>query len=334
MYAGAMLSLAANLPVFRLQARAAVELMERAWLLGDPARPRHLIEPLTNALAKTMAGAATGKALWSSWPASSRDARWARQISAVGWPLVWIEEYDVSPDNARLGTRHAAEERRAEVPSAAAPCPRGARLPRRSLGPGSRRGVRGDRPVRGDGAAHRPRLRLCDDGADRGRARARRRESQPREAFAADGASGLLLATRTPRLALGLLELGRGDAEAAIAELAPFERIVRDGEVGEPWLVQWSPDLIEACSHVGDVPRATDVLEAFELQAQATGRVSALAAAARCRGSWLRRGLRRGVRGRTGAARPRADAVRAGADRVAWRAPAAVGTPDRCAPSA
>ncbi len=105
-----------------------------------------------------------------------------------------------------------------------------------------------------------------------------------REAFATDGESGLLLATAHAAAALGLLELGRGDTEAAIAALAPVERIVREGEVGEPWLVQWAPDLIEACSHVGRTDRAAEVLDAFELQARATGRVSALAAAARCRG--------------------------------------------------
>ena len=48
--------------------------------------------------------------------------------------------------------------------------------------------------------------------------------------------------------------------------------------------MQWAPDLIEACSRVGDVPRATEVLEVFEQQARTTGRVSALAAVApRCR---------------------------------------------------
>jgi hypothetical protein len=95
MYAGAMLSLAANLPVFRLQARAAVELMERAWLLGDPTRPRHVIEPLTNALAKTMAGGATGTLVELARELEGTPGG-HRQISAVGWPLVWVEEYDVA----------------------------------------------------------------------------------------------------------------------------------------------------------------------------------------------------------------------------------------------
>ena len=67
--------------------------------------------------------------------------------------------------------------------------------------------------------------------------------------------------------------------------LEPVERIVEEGKLGEPWLVQWAPDLIEAYSRVGRADRARrDVIETFERQAQATGRISAQAAAARCRG--------------------------------------------------
>jgi DNA-binding CsgD family transcriptional regulator len=102
--------------------------------------------------------------------------------------------------------------------------------------------------------------------------------------FAADAESGLLLASATAGAAVGLLELGRGNPEAAIIELEPVERIVRQSRLGEPWLVLWAPDLIEAYSHVGRTDRAADVLATFEHQARATGRVSALAAVARCHG--------------------------------------------------
>jgi DNA-binding CsgD family transcriptional regulator len=102
--------------------------------------------------------------------------------------------------------------------------------------------------------------------------------------FAADAASGLLLASVLAGAALGLLELGRGDPDAAIVALEPVERIVEEGKLGEPWLVQWAPDLIEAYSRVGRADEAASVLETFERQAQATIRISAQAAAARCRG--------------------------------------------------
>jgi DNA-binding CsgD family transcriptional regulator len=56
------------------------------------------------------------------------------------------------------------------------------------------------------------------------------------------------------------------------------------GEVAEPWVLQWAPDLVEACIRDRQVDRALDALEEFESQARTVGRLSALAAAARCRG--------------------------------------------------
>ena len=219
-------------------------------------------------------------------------------------------------------------------PPAVAPCARGARLPRRSLGPALAEAYEAI-DLYEETRQPTDRGFACATAARIEAALGRDAESRrtPAEAFAADGASGLLVATAYASAALGLLELGRGDAEAAIAALVPVERIVREGEVGEPWLVQWAPDLIEACSHVGDVPRATEVLEAFELQARATGRISALAAAARCRGILAPdEGYDEAFAAARGAARPRADAVRARADRARLgRAAEAGGTPDRCA---
>ena len=105
-----------------------------------------------------------------------------------------------------------------------------------------------------------------------------------RAGLAADAESGLLLAGALAGAALGFLELGRGDPEAAIVALEPVERIVVEGGLGEPWFLQWAPDLIEACSQAGRAERAAEILDTFERQARATSRVSALAAAARCRG--------------------------------------------------
>ena len=98
MYAGAMLSLAANLPVFRLQARAAVELMERAWLLGDPARPRHADRAAHQRTRQDDGRRRAGPALLVELAARLEEGRPVghRQISAVGWPLVWVEEYDAA----------------------------------------------------------------------------------------------------------------------------------------------------------------------------------------------------------------------------------------------
>jgi len=283
-WAGGMLSLAANLPLYRLQARTTLDLMERASMLGDPTRPRMLIERLTTALGSTMAGGAPGTLVALARELESTPGG-HRQISAVGWPLVWVEEYDA----ARATLTWALDLLRTSGALRYLP---------RSLHVLAELDFRIGRWVPALAEAYEA-IDLFEETrqpTDRGFACATAarveaalgRDAESREnaaeAFAADGASGLLVATAYASAALGLLELGRGDAEAAIAALAPVEQIVRDGEVGEPWLVQWAPDLIEACSHVGDVARATDALETFELQARAAGRVSALAAAARCRG--------------------------------------------------
>jgi DNA-binding CsgD family transcriptional regulator len=283
-YAGAMLSLAANLPLYRLQARTTVDLMERAWMLGDPTRPRLLIERLSIALGRTMAGGATDALVELARELEATPGG-HRHISAVGWPLVWVEEYDA----ARTTLTWAVDMLRRSGALRYLP---------RSLHALAELDFRVGRWVPALAEAYEAidlfeetRQRTdqgfaCATAARIEAARGLDAESREnaREAFAADDASGLLVATAYASAALGLLELGRGNAEAAIAALAPVERIVREGEVGEPWLVQWAPDLIEACSHAGRPDRAAQVLDEFELQAAATGRVSALAAAARCRG--------------------------------------------------
>lgn len=84
--------------------------------------------------------------------------------------------------------------------------------------------------------------------------------------------------------ALGLLHLGRGEHGAAVDALLATIGVIERGEVGEPWLVAWLPDLVEAEIRVGDTGAATRTLAILEKQAEQTGRTSALAAAARCRG--------------------------------------------------
>lgn len=85
--------------------------------------------------------------------------------------------------------------------------------------------------------------------------------------------------------ALGLLELGLGDAEAAVEAL---ERTVtvRSGR-GLPSAAQWSPDvalLVEAYLRAGFVEQATHTLVGFQAEAEESGRPFALALAWRCRG--------------------------------------------------
>ncbi len=66
--------------------------------------------------------------------------------------------------------------------------------------------------------------------------------------------------------------------------LLAFAFHVRERGLGEPNVLQWSADLIEAYVRAGHEPEAEAELELLERQAAQTGRTWALAAAARCRG--------------------------------------------------
>jgi DNA-binding CsgD family transcriptional regulator len=84
--------------------------------------------------------------------------------------------------------------------------------------------------------------------------------------------------------ALGLLELGLGHNDAALRHLQVVATRMRDGQVGEPGILWWAGDYIDAawrCQRVGD---AATVLRELEVQASATGRAWAQAVAARGRG--------------------------------------------------
>jgi DNA-binding CsgD family transcriptional regulator len=84
--------------------------------------------------------------------------------------------------------------------------------------------------------------------------------------------------------ALGLLALGLGQFGVAIAHLEEVARLVEGDELGEPTVVEWAPDLIEAYIRAGRRSDASSTLTTFERQASKTQRNWALATASRCRG--------------------------------------------------
>jgi DNA-binding CsgD family transcriptional regulator len=116
------------------------------------------------------------------------------------------------------------------------------------------------------------------------RGRAEECQALAQRALASDVEFGLRSAAAQALAALGLLALGSRRPQDAIAPLETAERISMLGEVGEPWLLMSAPDLVEALARVGLEPRAREVLHRFHDQSAAVGRVSALAAAARCAG--------------------------------------------------
>jgi DNA-binding CsgD family transcriptional regulator len=278
-----MYSLALNLPLHRLEAAEAVRLAERARGLGEPGRPRGVIERMGLAISKVLAGDPEGRLMALELAAAMTEA--PRQVSGVAWALVWAEEYGA----ARSLLGGAARMQR----SAGA-----LRYLSQALHPLAELDFRVGRWVsayahsyeaidlfeetgqRAElGFVHGTVARL--DAASGNDAECR---AHAQAAFDSDAASGLAIASAYANAALGLLELGQGNAEAAVPYLEWVEQLATDGGLGGPWVVHWAPDLVESCSRIGDFDRARSVLETFAARAIATGHVSALAAAARCRG--------------------------------------------------
>jgi DNA-binding CsgD family transcriptional regulator len=115
---------------------------------------------------------------------------------------------------------------------------------------------------------------LGHDGACRDHANA---------ALAAAGRSGLGSIEVYASAALGLLELGRGRPNEAIAPLETAARRVRaDGASQAP--VQWAGDLIEAYAHSGRVSEAQRLVDELAAESARTGQRWAAACLARPRG--------------------------------------------------
>lgn len=83
---------------------------------------------------------------------------------------------------------------------------------------------------------------------------------------------------------LGHLELALGRTTEAIEHLEQVARGVERQGIGEPAVVPWAADLVEALLRAGRHAEAARALERLERQAVATEGRWALAAAARCRG--------------------------------------------------
>jgi DNA-binding CsgD family transcriptional regulator len=83
---------------------------------------------------------------------------------------------------------------------------------------------------------------------------------------------------------VGLLELGYGRSEAAVAALEQVAAFLGERPAGDPAVLQWPPDLVEAYVRLGRRDDAEAVLAPFERAARHSGSRWASAAAARCRG--------------------------------------------------
>ena len=131
--------------------------------------------------------------------------------------------------------------------------------------------------------------------------------------------SGLKQAGQFNLSALGFLELSLGNAEATDRLLRPLAEGALDAGIGEPGMLRFLPDEIEALIALGEAERARSLLQPFLARSEELGRSWALAAAERARGLLAAsagrtpRGTRR-VRPGVGASRRAGGALRARAD--------------------
>ena len=86
------------------------------------------------------------------------------------------------------------------------------------------------------------------------------------------------------RAALGFLELGIGQAEAAIAELEQAQASAAESGLEDPTVVPWAPDLVEAYLRAGRDADAKQASASLTRRAERAGVALPLAFAARCRG--------------------------------------------------
>jgi DNA-binding CsgD family transcriptional regulator len=84
--------------------------------------------------------------------------------------------------------------------------------------------------------------------------------------------------------ALGLLELGLGNSQLAVAELARAALLTVRHALGDPNVIQWRPDFIESLVRLGRIADAKEQLAVLDTEAAATGSEWAKITAARCRG--------------------------------------------------
>ena len=84
--------------------------------------------------------------------------------------------------------------------------------------------------------------------------------------------------------ALGFLELGLGQANAAIAHLEEVERLTAGHGMDDPGLVPWAPDLVEAYARVGRRADAERAAAEFARRGERAESRYGMAAAERCLG--------------------------------------------------
>lgn len=283
--AATMLLVASKFRVQRLEAAEALVEVEQALELV-PQEKREVVHHTALAMAQTMAG--------------HEEARRSAQIATreaiatphghihslgIGWPLVWLEEYEL----ARAFIRRSVDIQReggflAYLPQALLPL---AELEFRT-------GHWDDARLHATEALHlfeeleqpteaafalpllaRIEAATGDESSSRVHARA---------ALDTDIRSGLRAATAYAEGALGFLELGLGNYQAAAEHLEESRNLCETGGTAEPWLFPVDADLVDALVRLGDKDQAMLIAKSLTTRGEAMGRKSAMAAGHRAIG--------------------------------------------------
>jgi DNA-binding CsgD family transcriptional regulator len=104
------------------------------------------------------------------------------------------------------------------------------------------------------------------------------------EALRLAAETGVRQAELIATYALGQLELALDHPSAVSSRLEPLLAFVRQEAIAEPSAIRFVVDYAEALIELGRVDEAAEVLDWYEGHAERLGRMSALAAARRCRG--------------------------------------------------
>jgi DNA-binding CsgD family transcriptional regulator len=103
------------------------------------------------------------------------------------------------------------------------------------------------------------------------------------EALALCEQTGIVPVAAQALSVLGFAALSLGDYQAAVSHLDRLAEAVTAFGLGEPGVVRFLPDAIEALAALGQVDRARSLAQQLEARGKSLGRPWALAAGARCR---------------------------------------------------
>jgi DNA-binding CsgD family transcriptional regulator len=283
--AATMLLLASKLRVYRFEATEAMKEVDQALTLV-PESERDLVHLASVAMTRTMAGHPGARdAVLLAMEAAIAAPHGHTHTLGIGWPLVWLEEYELarafisrSVDIQREGG-HLAYLPQALLALAELDFRTGRwDLARLNASEALRLFEEGQQPTEAAiASALLARLAaVCGDDE------AARRYAATAEA--SDLRSGLRAATAHAEAAIGLLDLGQGHYLDAIEHLRQARAVAISGGIGEPWLLPLDADLAEAYIRSSDRTAGNAVSSELARRAKALGRRSAIAAALRCEG--------------------------------------------------